>query len=475
MRFDLVVIGGGPGGYVAAIRAAQLGLKVACIDMRKTFGGTCLNVGCIPSKALLQSSEKYYSAQKHLSDHGVVFGDIQLDLNKLMSRKTKIVDDLTKGISFLFKKNKITPFYAKAQFQNEHQLRLTNPENNETQIIEFASAIIATGSESIDLPGIKVDERQIVSSTGALSLEQVPKTLTILGGGYIGLELGSVWARLGSKVTVVEFMDRICPQMDLEISAALQKTLEKQGLNFRLNTKVLSAKANKEGVTFEVESQNKEKTPQIEKLLIEKLQTDVLLVSIGRRPYTEGLGLEKIGLQLDNRGRIQVDSHYRTSQAHIFAIGDVIKGPMLAHKAEEEGVAVAEIISGQKPHVNYETIPGVVYTHPEVATLGKTEEELKAENIPYKTGKFPLSANSRARAMGESEGFVKILAHRETDTILGVHIIGAEAGTMIAEAVLAMEYSASSEDIARICHAHPTLNEAFKEAALAVDGRAIHM
>jgi dihydrolipoamide dehydrogenase len=465
MRFDLVVIGAGPGGYVAAIRAAQLGMNVACVDMRATLGGTCLNVGCIPSKALLHSSAQYDQAQKHMQDHGIICSDIKLDLDRLMARKTKVVDDLTKGISFLFKKNKVTSFQAKVSFESETKLKLIHPETKEEQFIETDKVLIATGSESIDLPGIEIDETKIISSTGALALSKIPESMVVLGGGYIGLELGSVWARLGSKVTIVEFMDRICPQMDQEISSNLKRLLSKQGLDFKLNTKVISAKIDGNKVAYEIESEGK----------TEKLSTDVLLVSIGRRPYTDGLGLDKISIQLDNRGRIPVDAQYRASNPSIYAIGDVIKGPMLAHKAEDEGVVVAEIMVGQKPHINYDAIPGVVYTHPEVATVGKTEEELKADQIPYKVGKFPLSANSRARAMGESDGFVKILAHRDSDRVLGVHIIGPEAGTIIAEAVLAIEYGASSEDIARTCHAHPTLNEAFKEAALAVEGRAIHI
>lgn len=465
MRYDLVVIGAGPGGYVAAIRAAQLGMNVACVDMRATLGGTCLNVGCIPSKALLHSSAQYDQVQKHMQDHGIICSDIKLDLNRLMARKTKVVDDLTKGVSFLFKKNKITSYYAKASFESATKLKLLHPETKEEQFIEADKVLIATGSESIDLPGIKIDETNIISSTGALSLSKIPESLVVLGGGYIGLELGSVWARLGSKVTVIEFMDRICPQMDQEISSNLKRLLSKQGLDFKLNTKVIAANASKDKVVYEIESEGK----------TEKLTTDVLLVSVGRRPYTDALGLDKVGIQLDNRGRIPVDKQFKTSNTNIYAIGDVIKGPMLAHKAEDEGIAVAEIMVGQKSHVNYDAIPGVVYTHPEVATVGKTEEELKANQIPYKIGKFPLSANSRARAIGESDGFVKILAHKDTDRVLGIHIIGPEAGTIIAEAVLAMEYGASSEDIARTCHAHPTLNEAFKEAALAIEGRAIHM
>lgn len=465
MRFDLVVIGAGPGGYVAAIRAAQLGMKVACVDMRPTLGGTCLNVGCIPSKALLHSSAQYDQAQKHMQDHGIICSDIKLDLDRLMARKTKVVDDLTKGIAFLFKKNKVTSFQAKVSFESATKLKLIHPDTKETHYIEADKILIATGSESINLPGIKVDETKIISSTGALSLSKIPESMVVLGGGYIGLELGSVWARLGSKVTIIEFMDRICPQMDQEISSNLKRLLSKQSIDFKLNTKVISAKVDGNNVAYEIESEGK----------TEKLTTDVLLVSIGRRPYTDGLGLDKINIQLDNRGRIPVDAQYRTSNPSIYAIGDVIKGPMLAHKAEDEGVVVAEIMVGQKPHINYDAIPGVVYTHPEVATVGKTEEELKANQIPYKIGKFPLSANSRARAMAESDGFVKILAHRDSDRVLGVHIIGPEAGTIIAEAVLAIEYGASSEDVARTCHAHPTLNEAFKEAALAVDGRAIHI
>ena len=462
--FDVVVIGGGPGGYVAAIRAAQLGLSVACVEKRGSLGGTCLNVGCIPSKALLESSEKYEETKHGLEKHGVKCGKVELDLKAMLKRKDDVVEGLTKGIEGLFKKNKVTYIIGAGEITAPGKITVTGKQKTQ---IAAKNIIIATGSEVMPLPGITIDEKRIVSSTGALTLTEVPKKMIVIGGGYIGLEMGSVWRRLGAEVTVVEFLDSIVPAMDAEIGRQLHKVLEKQGMKFRLGTKVVSAASTAKKVTLTVEPA-KGGTK-------ETLEADVVLVSIGRRPYTDKLGLDKVGVKLDNRGRIETNGHFATNVPGIYAIGDVIAGAMLAHKAEEEGVAVAENIAGQAGHVNYDAIPGVVYTWPEVATVGKTEEELKAANIAYKVGKFPFMANSRARAIGDAEGMVKILACSKTDRVLGVHIIGPDAGTMIAEAVLALEYGASSEDIARTCHAHPTLNEAVKEAAMAVLGRAVHM
>lgn len=463
-QFDVVVIGGGPGGYVAAIRAAQLGLKVACVEKRGSLGGTCLNVGCIPSKALLQSSEVYEEILHGAEKHGVECGNVTLDLAAMLKRKDKVVEDLCKGIEGLFKKNKVAYFKGLGTLLSATQVQVEG-ENSVT--LTAKNIIIATGSDVMPLPGVTIDEKQIVSSTGALSLNEVPKKLIVIGGGYIGLEMGSVWRRLGAEVTVVEFLDTIVPAMDAEIARNLHKTLEKQGMKFRLGTKVTAAVTGEKGVSLTVEpSKGGEQ---------EIMEADIVLVSIGRKPHTDKLGLDTVGVKRDNRGRIEVNNHFETSVKGIYAIGDVIAGPMLAHKAEEEGVAAAEIIAGQAGHVNYDAIPGVVYTWPEVATVGKTEEELKATAIAYKVGKFPFLANSRARAVGDTDGLVKILACSKTDRVLGVHIIGPDAGTLIAEAVLALEYGASSEDIARTCHAHPTLNEAVKEAALAVEGRAIHM
>jgi dihydrolipoamide dehydrogenase len=465
-NFDLVVIGAGPGGYVAAIRAAQLGLRVACVDKSETLGGTCLNVGCIPSKALLQSSEKFAEARHALSQHGIKIDKVELDLAQLMARKDKVVAENTAGIAYLFKKNKVARVTGAASITapGEVAVRL---DGGAEEVLETGNIVIATGSESTPLPGVEIDEKRIVSSTGALSLEAVPKHMAVVGAGYIGLELGSVWSRLGAEVTVVEFLDRILPGMDLELARQLHRVLTKQGLTFRLSTKVTGAAKTKKGVRLDLEAADGGE-PQ-------KIEADVVLVSIGRRPQTEGLGLEKVGLALDNQGRIIIDPQFRTNVEGIYAIGDVVAGPMLAHKAEDEGVAVAEIVAGQAGHVNYDVIPAVVYTWPEVASVGKTEEELTEAGITYKVGKYPFSANPRARCNADTEGLVKILADAETDRVLGVHIIGPEAGTLIHEAVIAMEFAASAEDIARSCHAHPTLNEAVKEAALAVAGRAIHI
>ena len=464
-HFDLIIIGAGPGGYVAAIRAAQLGLKTACIDKRGTLGGTCLNVGCIPSKALLHSSEKFEEAQNHLAEHGVKVGKVELDLKTLMARKDKVVDDLTKGIGFLFKKNKVTGITGSARIAKPGEVVVSA--DGEDSSYTADNILIATGSGVTPLPGVEIDEDRIVSSTGALSLAAVPKHLVVVGGGYIGLEMGSVWRRLGSKVTVVEFLDAIVPNMDGEVGKAMHKTLEKQGMIFKLGTKVTGAKATKTKVALTVEPAAGGDA--------ETIDCDIVLVSIGRVPFTANLGLEDVGVEMDGRGVIQVDGNFKTNVDGIYAIGDVIPGAMLAHKAEEEGIACVERLAGQATHINYDAIPSVVYTWPEAASVGKTEEQLKDAGIDYNKGSFPFMANSRARANGDTDGFVKILADAATDEVLGVHIIGPDAGTIIAELALAMEFGASSEDIARTCHAHPTLNEAVKEAALAVEGAPIHM
>jgi dihydrolipoamide dehydrogenase len=464
-NFDLIVIGGGPGGYVGAIRAAQLGMKVACVEKRGSLGGTCLNVGCIPSKALLESSEKYDQALNSMAAHGVKIDKVILDLEAMMARKNDVVSSLCKGIEGLFKKNNVTYVKGTGKIEAAGKVSVTN--EGGTMELTCKNILIATGSEVMNLPGVTIDEKSIVSSTGALSLPAVPKKMIVIGGGYIGLEMASVWKRLGSEVTIVEFLDKIVPMMDQEIARNLQKTLVKQGMNFALGKKVISSVNDGKKVTLELENVSDKSK--------EKLEADVVLVSIGRKPHTENLGLENIGVKLDSRSRIEVDGNYQTNVGNIYAIGDVIAGPMLAHKAEEEAVAAVEMMAGQKPHVNYDTIPSVIYTWPEVASVGKTEEELKSASIDYKAGKFPFMANSRARASGDADGMVKILACSKSDKILGVHIMGPHAGTMIGEAVLAMEYYASSEDVARTCHAHPTLSEAIKEAALSVLSRAIHI
>ena len=464
--FDVVVIGSGPGGYVAAIRAAQLGLKTACIESRETLGGTCLNIGCIPSKALLQSSEVYEQAMHGMGVHGVKVGQVELDLPAMMAQKTKVVDANTAGVVFLFKKNKVEWIKGKAKITGPGAIEVTLNAGG-TQAVTAKNIIIATGSDSMPLPGVPVDEKIIVSSTGALALPSVPKRMIVIGGGYIGLEMGSVWQRLGTQVTVVEFLDRILPGMDGEVSKQMQRILQRQGMSFKLGMKVTGAAPGEGGVSVTIEPANGGAA--------ESLAADIVLLAIGRRPHTEGLGLESAGVALDERGRVKTDAHYATNVPGIYAIGDVIAGPMLAHKAEDEGVAVAEIIAGQAGHVNYDAIPGVVYTWPEAASVGKTEEQLKAEGVAYKAGKFPFTANGRARAMAMTDGFVKILSDAATDRILGAHIIGANAGDLIAELVVGMEFAAAAEDIARTCHAHPTLNEAVKEAALAVGGRAIHI
>ncbi len=463
-KFDLVVIGGGPGGYVCAIRAAQLGLKTACVESRGALGGTCLNVGCIPSKSLLNLSENFHKAKKDFNKQGIEIEGLKLNIEKMMSNKNKSIQVLTKGVEFLFKKNKVTYIRGKGVLFSKNDI-IVYDENKKTNY-KANNIVIATGSEVSTLPGIEIDEKNIISSTGALSLQKVPSKLAVIGGGYIGLEMGSVWSRLGAEVTVIEYLDHITPGMDREISNEFQKILVKQGIKFKMETKVDTVKKNTKGVAVSyTDIKNSKK---------ETLQFDKVLVSVGRKPYTEGLNLSKVGIQKDSKGRIKVNEKLQTSIQNIYAIGDVIKGPMLAHKAEEEGIAVAEILAGQAGHVNYDVIPGVIYTSPEVATVGKTEEQLKKLNKSYKVGKFPFLANSRAKVNNETEGFVKILADSKTDKVLGVHIIGPHCGDMIAEMALAMEFGASAEDIARTCHAHPTHTEAIKEAALAVDKRPIH-
>ncbi len=466
-NYDLIVIGGGPGGYVAAIRAAQLGMKVACVDKRSTLGGTCLNVGCIPSKALLQSSHHYETASKELAVHGVQAESVKFDLATMMARKNKVVLDLTQGIEYLFKKNKVAHITGLGVIVAPNQVKVSSQNDGEEHTLTAKNILIATGSSVTPLPGVDIDEESILSSTGALNLEKVPRSMVVVGGGVIGLELGSVWRRLGAEVTVVEFLDTLLPGMDKDIRKQMQRSIEKQGMTLKLSTKVVSATRSGNTVQLTVESLKDGKS--------ETLEADTVLVAIGRQPYTQGLGLEVMGVNLDDRGFIQVDTGYQTNVAGIYAIGDVIGGAMLAHKAEEEGIAVVENLAGQSGHVNYKAIPGIVYTKPEAASVGRTEDSLKEEGVAYNVGKFPFNANSRARCNGSSEGFVKVLADAKSDQVLGVHIIGPNAGDLIAEAVLAMEFGASSEDIARTCHAHPGLGEAVKEAALDVSGGAIHI
>ncbi|MHB8886431.1 MAG: dihydrolipoyl dehydrogenase [Methylovirgula sp.] len=463
--YDLTIIGTGPGGYVCAIRAAQLGLKVAVVEKRKTFGGTCLNIGCIPSKALLHASEKFAEAAHDLAAFGVITGKPQLDLIAMMKHKSDTVAGNVNGVAFLLKKNKIDPFIGHGTITAPGKIEVT-AEDGTKQTIETKSIVIATGSEVAPLAGVTIDEKQIVSSTGALELANVPGKLLVVGAGVIGLELGSVWSRLGAEVTIVEFLDRILPGADNEVGKQAQRLLEKQGLKFLLGHKVGKIEKTKTGLKIAVE-------PTAGGAATE-LGADVVLVAIGRRPYTQGLGLEALGVALE-RGRVVIDDHFATNIPGLYAIGDVVRGPMLAHKAEDEGIAVAEILAGQHGHVNYNVIPSVVYTSPEIASVGATEEELQAKGIAYKIGKFPFSANGRARAMRATEGFVKFLADATTDRVLGVHVVGPFAGELIAEAAVLMEFSGSAEDLARTCHAHPTLSESMKEAALAVDKRAIHI
>ena len=460
-KFDVTVIGGGPAGYVCAIRLSQLGLKTACVESRGSLGGTCLNIGCIPSKSLLNMSESFHRA-KNFSNIGIETGEIKLNLEKMMSNKDNSVAALTKGVEFLFKKNKVTYFKGVGSFSEKNEILVKN-DRSETKI-KTDKTIISTGSEPLPLPGIDFDEKKILSSTGALSISKLPKKMVVVGGGYIGLEMGSVWSRLGTEVHVIEYLDHITPGLDKEISNEFMKILKKQNIKFELNTKVEKITKNDQGVI--IETSNKESK--------NKIEADVVLISVGRKPYTDKLNLEKIGINRDQKGKIIINKNFETNVKNIYAIGDVIDGPMLAHKAEEEGIAVAELIAGQSGHVNYDIIPGVIYTSPEVAYVGKNEEELKEKKINYKVGKFPFMANSRAKAINEPEGFVKILAESKTDRVLGVHIIGPHAGEMIAEMSVAMEFGASSEDIARTCHAHPTFSEAIKEAALSVDKRQIH-
>ncbi|PIE89468.1 MAG: dihydrolipoyl dehydrogenase [Acidobacteria bacterium] len=463
MNYDVLVIGGGPGGYVAAIRAAQLGLKTACVEMRETLGGTCLNVGCIPSKALLDSSEHYAQAKSGLQKHGVVVEQVNFNLETMMKRKKSVVGSLTQGVEGLFKKNGVTWLKGQARLTGSNNVEIKTPDQTET--VSAKNIILATGSTWIDLPFIKVDEKRIVSSTGALSFDEVPEHLVVIGGGAIGLELGSVWLRLGAKVTVIEFMDRLAPTMDKQVSRELKRVLSRQGMKFHLSTKVTACEVQDKAVQLKAEDK---------KGNVLEFSADRALVSIGRRPFHSGLGLEELDIAIDQRGYIQVDSHFQTNVKGVFAIGDVIGGAMLAHKAEDEGIACAELLAGKAGHVNYDAIPAIIYTWPEVAAVGETEESLQEAGIPFAKGTFSFKASARARCMDETDGFVKVLAHSETDRVLGVHIVGPRASDLIAEAVVAMEYKASSEDIARMVHAHPTLSEPIREAAMAVEKRAIH-
>ncbi|GAB4452295.1 MAG: dihydrolipoyl dehydrogenase [Bacteroidia bacterium] len=455
-QFDIIVIGSGPGGYISAIRASQLGFKVAIIEKYSSLGGTCLNVGCIPSKALLDSSEHYYNAVHSFEQHGIKIKDIKPDIKQMIARKRQVVKENSDGVSYLMKKNKITVFTGHGTFTSSQTIKVAS--EKETKELSAKYFIIATGSKPASIPNIEIDKKQIITSTEALELETIPKHLIVIGGGVIGLELGSVFARLGSKVSVIEFLDRIIPSMDGALSKELQRLLKKNlDFEFYLQHKVLSATKKSKEVIVTAQNKNNENI---------ELKGDYVLVAVGRRPYTENLGLDKAGVQLDEKGRVVVNEKLQTSQPHIYAIGDVIRGPMLAHKAEEEGVFVAEVIAGQKPHIDYNLIPGVVYTWPEVASVGYTEEQLKEKNIPYKVGQFPFKASGRAKASMDTDGFIKVLAHKDNDEILGVHMIAPRAADLIAEAVVAMEYKASAEDIGRICHAHPTYSEAFKEACL---------
>ncbi len=465
-QFDVTVIGSGPGGYVAAIRCAQLGFKTALIEKYSTLGGTCLNVGCIPSKALLDSSEHFHNAAHNFENHGILIDAPKADLGRMIARKDEVVEQTTKGINFLMDKNKVTVFEGLGSFESATQVKVTKNDGS-SEVLETKYAIIATGSKPSNLPFITLDKERIITSTEALNLKEIPKHLVVIGGGVIGLELGSVYLRLGSQVTVVEFMDKIIPTMDGALSKELQKVLKKQGMKFMLSTGVQSVERNGDSVKITAKDKKGEEV---------SVEGDYVLVSVGRKPYTEGLGLEKAGVDLDERGRVKVNDHLQTNVSNIYAIGDVVKGAMLAHKAEEEGMFVAEVLAGQKPHINYNLIPGVVYTWPEVAGVGKTEEQLKEEGAAYKVGSFPMRALGRSRASGDIDGLVKVIADEKTDEILGVHMIGARAADMIAEAVIAMEFRASAEDIARSSHAHPTFTEAIKEACLDATGkRSIHM
>ena len=466
-QYDVVIIGGGPGGYVGAIKAAQLGLKVACVDKRGALGGTCLNVGCIPSKALLHSSHLYETAAHKMAEHGMTVEGVKLDVPAMTARKDKVVKGLTDGIKFLFKKNGVTYVEGTGTIKGAGTVEVASSNGGGGQTLKTKNIVIATGSDVAPLPGVEIDEKRVCSSTGILDLEAVPEHLVVIGGGYIGLEMGTVWMRLGAKVTAVEFLERITPGMDFEVSKQFQRILQKQGMKFMLGHKVTGVDTSGNRLKVSVEPAKGGEA--------ETLDADVVLVAIGRRPYTEGLGLENVGIATDDKGRVEIDEHFKTGVDGIYAIGDVVRGPMLAHKAEEEGVALAEYLAGQKPHIDYGIIPGVIYTEPEVAAIGKTEEELKEAGTEYKVGKFPFSANSRARSTGDAEGFVKLLVDKQTDRVLGAHILGPEAGILIAEVALAMEYGASSEDIARTCHAHPTLEEAVKEAALAAHFKPIHV
>ena len=465
--YDLIVIGGGPGGYVAAIRAAQLGMRVGCIEKRATLGGTCLNVGCIPSKALLQSSHFFEEAGHGFGQHGIAIGALALDLPAMMARKTKVVHELTQGIAFLFRKNKVDHLHGTGTIVAAGQVTFAPESGGETRLLTASRILIATGSDVASIPGVTIDEERIVSSTGALALAQVPKRLIVIGGGAIGIELGSVWRRLGAEVVVIEFLDQILAGTDGEIAKTMLRILQKQGLRFKLASKVTAATVSEEGVSLSVEP--------VKGGAQETLAADIVLVSVGRRPCTDGLGLDAVGVKRDGRGFVVVDHAFATSVAGIYAIGDVIGGKMLAHKAEEEGIAAVELMAGQAGHVNYEAIPAIVYTWPEVASVGRTEEQLKADGIAYRVGKFPFTANSRARCNADADGLVKLIADAKTDRLLGGHIVGPEAGDLIQEVVTAMEFGGSAEDLARTSHGHPGLSEAIKEAALAVAGRAIHI
>lgn len=465
MDFDVIVIGSGPGGYVCAIKAAQLGLKTAIIEKYSTLGGTCLNVGCIPSKALLQSSEHFHQATSKFKDHGIDVSEVKLNLPQMMKRKADVVSTLTGGIAGLMKKNKITHYEGVGKMQGDQKVTIEKADG-QSETISGKHIVIATGSKPVELPFLKFDDERVVSSTGALAFDEVPKHLVVIGGGVIGLEMGSVWARLGAKVTVVEFMDRILPPMDKAVSKEMQKVLKRQGLTFHTSTGVKSAEI-KDGMVHLKAETTKGKAVEFE--------ADRVLVAVGRRPYTDGLGLDKAGVETDDKGRVVVDDHLRTNVKGVYAIGDVTRGMMLAHKAEEEGVALAEMLAGKSGHVNYDAIPNIVYTWPEVASVGKTEDEIKDAGIPYNVGQFQLKANSRARCMDMTDGIIKVIAHKETDRLLGVHIVAANASELIQEAVMVVEFEGSAEDIARSVHGHPTISEALKEAAMAVDSQPLHI